>query len=103
MPKPRLIPEQEILQREVIACLIAGLKQYRPDLHYPESHSDMSACVMNLMEMFDISRRSEPKPLEMNCHGCDGLGILITVCSDNGGYRESKTCPVCKGHRVRQI
>lgn len=103
MPKPRLIPEQEILQREVIACLIAGLKQYRPDLHYPESHSDMSACVMNLMRMFDISRRSTPRYLEMPCNGCDGLGVLITKTNNDGGYRESMTCPVCNGQKVKQF
>ncbi len=103
MPKPRLIPEQEILQREMIACLIAGLKEYRPDLDYPESHSDMSACVMNLMRMFDISRRATPRYLEIPCCGCDGLGVLITECNENGSCRAQITCPVCKGYRVKQI
>lgn len=57
MPKPRLSPEYERLEAEIIDTLIAGHKEWRPDLSYPESYSDMQAAVRGLLRMFDVSRR----------------------------------------------
>lgn len=45
MPKPQLAPDLDILERQLIETLLAGLKEWRSDLKYPESHSDMQACV----------------------------------------------------------
>jgi len=101
MPKPRLIPEQDILEREIISTLNAGLKEWRPDLSYPESYSDMQACVRNMLRMFDVSRRSTPRYLDSPCSGCEGLGKLITECST--GYKKSVTCPICDGKRVEKV
>ena len=36
---------------------MAGHHQYRPDLSYPESHSDMSAAVRALLRMYEVKRR----------------------------------------------
>lgn len=97
MAKPFLIDEDAKLESELIATMLAGLKEWRPDLDYPESHSDMQGCVRAVLRMFKIERRPLPAPLRIKCHGCDGLGDLITKVEP--GYRERKTCPVCKGKR----
>ena|SRR5436309_2895773 len=62
MPKPRLKPEYESLERDIIETMLAGLKQWRPDLKYPESHSDMQGCVMALLRMYEVKRR----PIALN-------------------------------------
>lgn len=76
MPKPTLIKEQALLERQIIETLQAGLHEWRPDLKYPQSNSDMQACVRGLMKMFDIKRLPLARDLEY----------------DNNEY-----CPRCKG------
>jgi hypothetical protein len=63
MPKPKLESEQDKLERDLVDTLIAGLHEWRPDLSYPESHSDMQACVRGIMRMFKIER--SPLPIEL--------------------------------------
>jgi hypothetical protein len=62
MPKPRLKPEYSKLAGDLIETFLAGHHQWRPDLPYPESHSDMDGGVRALLRMFEIKRR--PIPLE---------------------------------------
>lgn len=100
MPKPFLVPEEAILEGEIVAALIAGLKQWRPDLDYPESHSDMQACVRNMLCMFKVVRRDSPGCLHEPCSGCEGLGKLILEATE--GTSRSVTCPVCNGKRVKE-
>lgn len=57
MAKPRLKPEFEQVCDDLIVTMLAGLKQWRPDLSYPESYSDMKGCVMAAIQMFEIKRR----------------------------------------------
>lgn len=57
MPKPSLRPEYAYLEREVIETLLAGHHMWRPDLPYPESHSDMQGAVRGLLLMFKVERR----------------------------------------------
>lgn len=57
MPKPHLKEPFNTIQSQAIETMLAGLKQWRPDLSYPESHSDMQGCVMALMQMFELKRR----------------------------------------------
>jgi hypothetical protein len=67
MAPPRLRDEyQRILVNEIIDTLLAGHHKLRPDLPYPQSHSDMTWAVYALMEMFDIKRRPlyEPSDFE---------------------------------------
>lgn len=94
MPKPFLIKEDAQLERDIIETLLAGLKQWRGDLSYPESHSDMQACVRGLMQMYEIKRRPLPAPLRVQCHDCDGLGQLIRIEPD---CRHLNTCKRCQG------
>lgn len=57
MAKRSLIPQQAQLESDIIETLIAGHKEWRPDLSYPQSHSDMQGAVRGLLRMFDIKRR----------------------------------------------
>lgn len=57
MPKPHLKPEYQTLCHEIIETFLAGHRQWRPDIPYPESHSDMMAGAHALIRMFDIKRR----------------------------------------------
>jgi hypothetical protein len=60
MPKPNLTPELESLEHDIIETLIAGHHQYRSDLAYPESYSDMQGAVRGLLQMFEVKRRALP-------------------------------------------
>lgn len=64
MPKPFLCKEEDLLEQQIIETMIAGLHQWRSDLSYPESFSDMQACVRAVMEMFEVKRRPLAKPLK---------------------------------------
>jgi hypothetical protein len=58
VPKPKLSLEQQQLERDLISTMIAGLQEWRPDLDYPESYSDMQGCARAVIRMFDIKRAS---------------------------------------------
>jgi hypothetical protein len=58
MSKPRLKPEYAMLECDIIDTLLGGLKEWRPDLSYPESHSDMQGCVRALLRMYQVKRRA---------------------------------------------
>jgi len=45
------------LESNIIETLLAGHKEWRPDLAYPESHSDMQGAVRGLLRMFEVKRR----------------------------------------------
>lgn len=98
MPKPTMTAEDATLESEIIETMLAGLKEWRPDLDYPESYSDMQGCVRALIRMFEMKRRPLAAPLKLRCGGCDGIGQQIKPGS-NESFRESFTCPVCKGRR----
>lgn len=68
MPKPSLAAPWNDLEHDIIATLIAGHKEWRPDLAYPESHSDMQGAVRGLLRMFDVKRRTLPFELPMEPH-----------------------------------
>ena len=95
MPNPWLIKEDEILEQQIIETMIEGHRAFRPDLDYPKSHSDMQACVRALMMAFDVKRRPLPKPLRVQCGGCEGLGHLVLEAGK--GYRKLDDCPLCNG------
>ena len=60
MPKRSLSHEYAALESQIIETLIAGHKEWRPDLSYPESHSDMQGAVRGLLRMFEVKRRVLP-------------------------------------------
>jgi hypothetical protein len=57
MAKSRLKAPMDQLESDIIETLIAGHKEWRPDLPYPESHSDMQGAVRGLLRMFEVKRR----------------------------------------------
>lgn len=92
MPKPRLIRDHEILEQQIVETMLAGLKEWRSDLAYPESHSDMQAAVRGLLRMFEVTRRPLHEPLAILCRTCDGTGYWII------DRHNRKICEDCKGN-----
>lgn len=95
MPKPPLHGNQSVLEQEIIETMVAGLKLWRSDLNYPESHSDMQACARGLLVGFEIKRNPLPKPLQLVCDSCEGIGHLVTKVQEH--CRELQECTECKG------
>lgn len=94
MPKPTLINDDARLESDVIETMLAGLKEWRPDLNYPESHSDMQACFRALLCVYELKRRPLPRPLRIKCYVCEGLGDLISVAPEG---RRRAVCLECQG------
>lgn len=63
MPKPSLREPYASLEIEIIETLLAGHHEWRSDLAYPESHSDMQGAVRGLLRMFDVKRRPLALPV----------------------------------------
>lgn len=97
MSKPSLTPELACLERDIIETLLAGLHQWRPDLHYPESTSDMQACVRALLTMYEVKRRPLPEPLPSPCPNCLGTGYLS---SENANGLVRRECRHCRHGKV---
>lgn len=66
MAKSRLKAELDKLESDIIETLLAGHHEWRPDLAYPESHSDMQGAVRGLLRMFEVKRR--PVAIELEYH-----------------------------------
>jgi hypothetical protein len=64
MAKHRLAAPMDQLESDIIETLIAGLQEWRPDLRYPESHSDMQGAVRGLLRMYDVRRLPIARQLE---------------------------------------
>jgi len=94
MAKSQLSEPFNTLESEIIETLLAGHKQWRPDLSYPESHSDMQGAVRGLLRMFEVKRRPLPMRLTYPCRSCEGLGHL------RSSEIDQTICPACKGKRV---
>lgn len=62
MPKPPLREPFKTLETQMIESFIAGLHQWRGDLNYPESHSDMQAGVRGILQSFDVERLPIGRP-----------------------------------------
>lgn len=56
MSKRQLEEPLNQLEREIIETLLAGHHEWRRDLPYPESHSDMQGAVRGLLRMFEVKR-----------------------------------------------
>lgn len=64
MAKSRLKVDLAKLESDIIETLLAGHNEWRPDLSYPESHSDMQGAVRGLLRMYDVKRRPVAVDLE---------------------------------------
>lgn len=94
MPKPFLHPDDARLESDIIETMLAGLKEWRPDLSYPESHSDMQGCVRALFRMFEIKRRPLSGKLRLLCSYCDGHKNMYRM---DQGVRVITICEYCQG------
>jgi DnaJ-class molecular chaperone len=94
MPKPKLIEEESILEQQLIETMIAGLREWRSDLNYPQSHSDMQACVRGVLKMFSVKRLPISTSLRIKCHKCEGIGIWVSYPK---GMATHKVCDKCSG------
>ena len=78
MPKNTLSEPFNTLESEIINTLLAGHHEWRPDLAYPESYSDMQGAVRGLLRMFDVKRlpvsRKLPYAKPCNCPSCQAGG-----------------------------
>lgn len=66
MAKRSLKAPMSQLESDIIETFLAGHHEWRPDLAYPESHSDMAGGVRGLLRVFEINRR--PLPIELEYH-----------------------------------
>lgn len=57
MPKPILEPQSQQLLSDMTETFLAGHHEWRPDLAYPQSHSDVHGGIMALMKVYEIKRR----------------------------------------------
>ena len=96
MPKPTMLPAESILESQIIDTMKAALQLSRPDLSYPQSHSDMQACVRGILRMFSVERRPIAAPLKIRCDVCNGTGSLVDL-SSRPGYGKQETCVSCGG------
>lgn len=64
MPKPSLKEPYASLENDIIETLLAGHHEWRSDLKYPESHSDMQGAVRGLLRMFEVKRRPLAMPVK---------------------------------------
>lgn len=94
MSKPQLFGDQNILERQIIETMVAGLQQWRPDLTYPASHSDLMACARGIMQMFDLERLPLPRKLRYTCVTCEGTGHMSQVVD---GLVHRNFCKECEG------
>lgn len=60
MAKSSLKPEFDHLEAEILKTLLAGHHLARPDLSYPESHSDMQSGIRALLKRFEVTPRAVP-------------------------------------------
>ncbi len=97
MAKPQLIEKDETLESQIIETMLQGHKLYRPDLDYPQSHSDMQAAVRGLLRMFKVERRPLAEPLKVRCHACKG-SCELAVYQDGARLQNHwMTCETCNG------
>lgn len=57
MAKSSLRPPFDQLEKDLIETLLAGHHEARPDLSYPQSHSDLQSGVRAILIMFEVKRR----------------------------------------------
>ena len=100
MPKAGMKQPFASLAHDVIETLLESHKRWRPDLDYPESHSDMMGAVTGLFEMFEVKRRALPFRIPMEHDEADELqrqGLSKVVIQMGGHVRYDLTA---KGVKV---
>jgi hypothetical protein len=97
MPKAQLVADDAALERDLIETLLAGHHQWRRDLAYPESHSDMQAAVRAALVKYEIKLRPVPRPLRYVCEPCRGHGDYRFPVDGNPQHIRTEDCKECGG------
>jgi hypothetical protein len=93
MPKPMLREPFASLEADLIETMIGGLHEYRSDLSYPESHSDMAGCIRAVLRKYDLKLRAvvldrseieAPEPMCPVCGKSTNGGTLTTLVRQPG-------------------
>jgi hypothetical protein len=63
MAKPALREPFHTIMENIAQAMVDGLHNWRPDLSYPESYSDMQGCILELMSRFELLPRRVPLKL----------------------------------------
>lgn len=88
MSKPSLREPFATLEGDLAETMIAGLHEYRHDLDYPESHSDLAGCIRAVLRKYDIKLRpvpldrdeiNEPEPVCPVCLKSVNGGVLTQL------------------------
>lgn len=96
MSKPKLQAPLDALESDVIETLLTGLKEWRADLRYPESHSDMQGCVRALLRMYEVKRRPIAlSALPLDCVLCGGKKQVLALVNNDPMVRKTIACPTC--------
>jgi hypothetical protein len=61
-PKPQ--PTDSQFADELLTAMVGGLHECRPDLDFPESHSDLTGCAFEVLARFNVSPRETPYRVE---------------------------------------
>jgi hypothetical protein len=77
MPKPSLREPYASIASDLMATMVAGLKEWRHDLDYPQSHSDLRGCIDAVLRKYEVKLR--PVPLDRS-----------------EIWEPPETCPVCR-------
>lgn len=64
MSKRQLAEPLHTLEKQIIETLFASHHEWRKDLAYPESYSDMQGAVRGLLRMFEVKRLPIARELE---------------------------------------
>jgi hypothetical protein len=75
--KPSLREPFATLASDLIETMTGGLHEWRPDLDYPQSHSDWQGCIRAVLRKYDVKLRAVPR---------DTAEIL----------EPPDTCPICR-------
>jgi hypothetical protein len=91
MPKPMLREPFASLEADLIETMIGGLHEYRGDLSYPESHSDMAGCIRAVLRKYDLKLRA----VVLDREEIEAPEPMCPVCgkSTNGGRLTTLTRP----------
>lgn len=96
MAKPTLKEPLRSLENDLIETFMAGHAEWRPDLPYPESHSDMQAGMMAVLRMFEIKKRPIAIDLPLHCSTCNDTGDITSYQpGDTSVIVRRETCPDC--------
>ena len=93
MPKPSLREPFDSIESDLMETMIGGLHEWRSDLDYPQSHSDLSGCIRAVLRKYEVKLRAvvldraeieEPEPVCPVCGKPINGGVLTSLKKPDG-------------------